>query len=280
MKYRGNNGAFHGRSPRMTYTTVLLRLLPAIGVYVFFFATALTPGQIISTYPVITNETPTEPPAIVIGFVGGFIKHDDPVHSEVQLAARLRKEYPTGVDVETFESYRGEKAHQKILELLDANHNGTLTAEEKNNARIILYGHSWGGSETVTLARALEKDGIPVLLTLQVDSVSKPGSNDTIIPANVAQAVNFYQSHGLLRGHHDIRAADPARTRIIGNFRFDYEASALKCSEYPWYDRIFAKPHTQIECDPIVWSEVESLIRSNLPPLSAQSRIAGAPLHF
>jgi hypothetical protein len=280
MKYRGNNGAFHGRSPYMICSTVLLRLLPAIGVYVFFFLTALTPGQIISTYPVIANETSTEPPAIVIGFVGGFIKHDDPVHSEVQLAARLRKEYPTGVDVETFESHRGEKAHQKILKLLDADHNGTLTVEEKNNAQIILYGHSWGGSETVTLARALEKDGIPVLLTLQVDSVSKPGSNDTIIPANVAQAANFYQSHGLLHGHHDILAADPARTRIIGNFRFDYEKSSLKCSEYPWYDRIFVKPHTQIECDPMVWNQVESLIRSNLPPQPAQSSIARAPLHF
>lgn len=116
------------------------------------------------------------------------------------------------------------------------------------------------------MARALEKDGIPVLLTLQVDSVSRPGINDTIIPANVAQAANFYQSHGLLRGDHDIRAADPARTRIIGNFRFDYETSHLRCSKYPWYDRIFVKPHTQIECDPIVWDQVEFLIRSNLPP--------------
>ncbi len=245
---------------------MLFRMLPSIGVYVFFFAAALTPGQIIPAHPVLANEASTEPPAIVIGFVGGFIKHDNPVHSEVQLAARLRKEYPTGVDVETFESYRGKQAHQKILKLLDAHHDGILTVEEKQNARIILYGHSWGGSESVTLARALEKDGIPVLLTLQVDSISRPGSNDTIIPANVAQAANFYQLHGLLRGHHDIRAADPARTRIIGNFQFDYETSPLKCSEYPWYDRIFVKPHTQIECDPIVWNQVESLIRSNLPP--------------
>jgi hypothetical protein len=44
-------------------------------------------------------ETPAAPPYIVIGFVGGFIRHDDPVHSEVQLAARLRREYPADVDV-------------------------------------------------------------------------------------------------------------------------------------------------------------------------------------
>lgn len=237
-----------------------------IGGFVLLFAAAFSPSQITSAHSVVANEIPSKPPAIVIGFVGGFVRHDDPVHSEVQLAARLRQEYPTGVDVETFESYRGEAARQTILRLLDGNEDRTLTMEEKQNARIILYGHSWGGSETVTLARTLEKDGIPVLLTLQVDSISKPGRNDTIIPANVVQAANFYQTHGLLHGHHDIRAADPSRTQIIGNFRFDYETSTLKCSEYPWYDRFFVKPHTQIECDPVVWDRVESLIRSNLPP--------------
>src|SRR6202047_3051893 len=82
------------------------------------------------------------PPVIVVGFLGGFVKHDNLVHSEVQLAARLRKEYPAGVDVETFESYRGEKPHKKILELIDADHEGTLSAKEKQDARIILYGHS------------------------------------------------------------------------------------------------------------------------------------------
>jgi hypothetical protein len=263
--WRGNR-ICQRRSSHMIWSALLRWIIPSIGVGAFFFVAVLIPGHTISALAVPANEASTKPPSIVIGFVGGFIAHDNPVHSEVQLAARLRKEYPAGVDVETFESYRGEKAEQEILKLLDANHDGTLTAEEKQNARIIIYGHSWGASESVYLARALEKDGIPVLLTLQVDSVSRPGRNDTTIPANVAQAANFYQAHGLLRGHHDIRAADPARTRIIGNFLFDYDASSLKCSEYPWYDRIFVKPHTQIECDPAVWDQVESLIRSNLPP--------------
>ena len=265
MKHCGGIRVFQGRSPHMICPTLLRWMLSAIGVSVIFFATVLTPGQIIPAHPAPANETSAKSPAIVIGFVGGFIAHDNPVHSEVQLAARLRKEYPTGVDVETFESYRGERAHRKILTLLDTNHNGSLTVEEKQNARIIIYGHSWGGSVSIYLARALQKDGIPVLLTLQVDSVSRPGSNDTTIPANVAQAANFYQPHGLVHGHHDIRAADAARTRIIGNFRFDYEKSSLNCAEYPWYDRILVKPHTQIECDPIVWDQVESLIRANLP---------------
>jgi len=204
-------------------------------------------------------------PAIVIGFVGGFIKHDNPVHSEVQLAARLRKAYPTGVHIETFESYRGENAAKEIRRLLDTNHDGTVTTEEKKNARIILYGHSWGGYASVALARELGKDGIPVLLTIQVDSIAKIRRNDAVIPANVAQAANFYQPHGLLRGQSKIRAADPSKTKILGNFRFDYKTKRYSCDEYPWYDRWFVKAHTQIECDPQVWQKAEDLIRLNLP---------------
>lgn len=204
------------------------------------------------------------PPVIVVGFLGGFVKHNNLVHSEVQLAERLRKEYPAGVQVETFESYRGAKARQKILELLDTDHDGTLSAEEKQSARIILYGHSWGASETIDLARKLKKDGIHVLLTIQVDSVNKVGQNDEVIPTNVAQAANFYQPNGMLHGARAIRPADPAYTRILGNFRLDYRASRYTCNAYPWFDRVLMKQHTQIECDPKVWAQVESLIRSNI----------------
>src|SRR5947209_15774931 len=139
-------------------------------------------------------------PVIVVGFLGGFVKHDNPVHSEVQLAERLQKEYPEGVHVETYESRHGEKAREKILELMDTDHDGTLSEAEKQEARIILYGHSWGASESIALARKLKKDGIPVLLTIQVDSISKIGQNDEVIPANVAQAANFYQPNGILHG--------------------------------------------------------------------------------
>jgi hypothetical protein len=209
---------------------------------------------------------PTPGPVIVIGFVGGFVRHDATAHSTVQVAAHLRQDYPSGVYVEVFENRRREKAHAEIVRFVDIDRNGTLSAEEKQNARIILYGHSWGASEAVTLARELETESIPVLLTVQVDSVSKPGENDTVIPANVAEAANFYQLDGFLHGHPVIRAADPAHTRIIGNSRFDYKAHPIHCDQYPWYDWVFMKAHTEIECDPKVWNQVESLIRSRLPP--------------
>lgn len=217
---------------------------------------------------------------IVIGFVGGFVRHDDLVHSGVQLAARLREDYPSGVYINTFENHQGDQAHREVLQLLDTDHDGALSAEEKRNARVVIYGHSWGGSETVTLANQLNRDGIPVLLTIQVDSVEKSGEDDSVIPANVAQAINFYQGDGLLHGRPTIRAADPARTRILGNFRQDYSAKPIRCDAYPWWDRIFMKSHIEIECDPRVWKQVEALIRSKLPPparaSSASSSTDGA----
>jgi hypothetical protein len=203
--------------------------------------------------------------AIVIGFVGGFVRHDDSVHSAVQVAAHLRKNYPADVHTEIIENRRREEAHAEIIRFVDSDHNGTLSDEEKKNARIILYGHSWGASTAVTLARELDREGIPVLLTVQVDSVSRFGENDRVIPANVAEAANFYQLDGLLHGEPQIRAADPKRTHIIGNFRLDYKTNPVECKQYPWYDRVFMKFHTEIECDPKVWTQVESLIESRLP---------------
>jgi hypothetical protein len=220
----------------------------------------------------VESSSPSQPPAIVIGFTGGFVKHDDLVHSEAQLAANLRAIYHSGVHIEVFENHHANGAYRRILQLLDTSRTGELTPEEKRNARIILYGHSWGGSETVALARKLEKEGIPVLLTIQIDSVSKLGQNDEVIPANVAKAVNFYQPNGHPHGRSEIRALDPSRTKIIGNFRFDYEAHPVHCyAAYPWWDRYFSKPHTEIECDPQVWNRVESLIRENLPAPSSRS---------
>lgn len=229
------------------------------------FSLLLASNCVAAVPPAAEPTQPQTSPVIVIGFVGGFVKHDNAAHSEVQLATRLRQEYPSGVQVEVFENHRREKAHEQILRALDIDKDGALSAEEKQRARIIIYGHSWGASETVALARELEKDGIPVLLTIQVDSISKSNENDKMIPANVSQAANFYQPDGLLRGRPEIRPADAARTQIIGNFRFDYKVLPVSCPFYPWFDRLFMKSHVEIECDPRVWNQVESLIRAKLP---------------
>jgi hypothetical protein len=229
----------------------------------------LAPGRLAAVPSFEPSGQYSQSPYIVIGFVGGFVKHDDTVHSGVQLAARLRASYPSGVYVEVFENRRREEARAKILELLNPDRNGALSDDEKRNARIIIYGMSWGGSETVELVRELDKDKVPVLLTIQVDSVPKNGQNDRLIPANVAEAVNFYQTDGFLHGVTEIQAADPTRTRILGNYRSEYKSNPLECSDYPWWDRLFVKQHTEIECDTKVWGRVEALIRAKLPARDA-----------
>lgn len=247
-----------------------------IGVILLLFAELfVASGQNLTVASLSLNEpsgktSAAKAPVIVVGFVGGFVRHDSAVHSPVQVASRIRDGYPSGVHVEVFENRRREQAYEEILKLLDADRDGRLSEEEKRGAQIIIYGMSWGGSETVTLARELGEQKIPVLLTIQVDSVAKVGQNDAMIPANVAEAANFYQADGLLHGQAEIRAADGASTRILGNFRFDYGDKTLKCENYPWYDRVFMKYHTEIECDPAVWSRVEALIRSKLPPAGTQ----------
>ena len=235
--------------------------------FVFVCSALVIMGQGGVTHPLTPPVNAAKPPVIVIGFVGGFVAHDNMVHSGVQLAAHLRETHPSGVFIKVFENRRREKAHQEILKILDGDHDGKLSDEEKKKAQIIIYGMSWGGSETVSLAKELDKDQIPVLLTIQVDSVAKIRQNDEVIPANVGEAVNFYQSDGLLRGQPKIRAADEKRTRILGNFRFDYKSKNIRCDKYPWFLRVFAKYHTRIECDTAVWSQVESLIVWKLPPV-------------
>lgn len=231
----------------------------------FFLSVALLSTQATAP-PTLPAPEVSPAPALVIGFVGGFVRHDDQVHGPVQLATTIRREFPTGVYVDVFENRRGEQAHAEIIRRLDTDHDRTLSSEEKQSARVILYGDSWGGSEAITLARELRKDGVPVLLLIQVDGVPRVGQNDVLIPDNVAEAVNFYQTTGFLHGTTQIRAADPTRTRILGNYRFDYSAHPIRCDQYPWYDRFFVKAHTEIECDPSVWGRVESLIRSKLQP--------------
>jgi len=64
----------------------------------------------------------------------------------------------------------------------------SVSENKARHARILLFGHSWGASAVVRLARKLDRAGIPVALTIQVDSVAKPFSNDVIIPSNVSES--------------------------------------------------------------------------------------------
>ena len=216
----------------------------------------------------VVSRPPASPSCIVVGFVGGFVRHNNPNHGPVQLAERIERNVPKDTFVQVFENRHRKTAYATILRLLDSNHNGVLSAEEKARARIILFGHSWGASAVVLLSRELDRAGIPVLLTVQVDSVAKPWQKDGVIPDNVAAAVNFYQPHGLIHGRAEITAADPARTDILGNYRFDYQKQPVKCEGTSWFGRTFMANHIESECDLHLWTRVEDLVRQRMEPQS------------
>jgi hypothetical protein len=201
---------------------------------------------------------------IVIGFMGGNVRANDLVHREASMAKDLQQRYPLRLHAAVFANSDGHAALQTVLQLLDKDKNGCLSATEKSAARIVIYGHSWGASQTVTLAQRLNELGIPVLLTIQVDSVQKLNEHDGRIPPNVREAVNFYQSEGLLRGRPLIQAMDPNQTKILGNFESAYKDNPVSCAGYPWYARAFMKQHIEIENDPRVWNRIEALIQTEL----------------
>jgi pimeloyl-ACP methyl ester carboxylesterase len=214
----------------------------------------------------VIGHPPAVVPYIIVGFAGGFVRHDNPRHGPVRLAQHIRQNLPQGDSIQIFENRHRNAAYRSILRLLDTNHDGVLSEQEKSQAHIILFGHSWGASAVVLLSRQLDRAGIPVLLTVQVDSVEKPWQRDKIIPDNVAQAVNFYQPHGLIHGRSRIIAADDSKTQILGNYRFDYQKKPVQCQGASWFQRLLTPSHMQSDCDPNLWSQVEGLVRQRIEP--------------
>jgi hypothetical protein len=210
---------------------------------------------------------------IVIGFLGGFVPHDEPHHPEVQMIRGLRHEYLNDVYFDVFENRKVGEAYKAILKRLGASGGGASSADNKRRACIVLFGHSWGASAVVALSRKLERANIPVALTIQIDSVAKPFQNDWLIPPNVVQAVNYYQTHGLVHGRRRILPADPAHTTILGNFLWEYKGDRAECHGFSWRGRLLSRGHTQIECDSQMWLQVETLVRSHLP-----NSVRGEPL--
>jgi hypothetical protein len=206
----------------------------------------------------ITKTPLKESHVLIIGFMGGRESWDNDERGVRKLALKLRTmNFPT-VHVETVENAKRRRAIELIRNALDRDRNGQLDRNEKVSARLILYGQSFGGAAVVKLARQLEEMGVPVLLTVQVDSV---GRGDKTIPSNVARAANLFQRNGLIiKGEQEIRPENPGKTTIVGNFKFDYNKKKINLSEASWLQRLFLTAHTKMDHDPEVWSLVEKLI--------------------
>ncbi|HKF23381.1 MAG TPA: hypothetical protein VKE93_17545 [Candidatus Angelobacter sp.] len=197
---------------------------------------------------------------LIIGFMGGRDSWNDTRVGVGRLAKRLRDMDLPGVQVATIENTRRRTALELVRRALDRKRDGKLDKHERESARLILYGQSFGGAAVVKFARELQRLGIPVMLTVQVDSV---GRNDAVIPSNVAVAANFFQRDGIfIHGRAPIRAEDPGKTEIVGNFQFSYRDRAISISGVPWYKKAFRVAHTRMDHDPAMWNKVEELILS------------------
>ena len=211
------------------------------------FATAQQLSDLATPRPLPPGTT------LVIGFLGGYERWDDPHRSVRQLVLRLRQK--PGVDAESLSNHNRSVALALLRDALDTNRDGRIEPQEAAAARIVLFGQSWGGAAAIALARDLQSDGIPVLLTVQVDSV---GLHDNLIPPNVRAAINFYQHDpGSIWGRSQIGAADPQRTAILGNFRRSYVFRRMDESHASWARRVFGASHAKMELDPALWAEIE-----------------------
>jgi hypothetical protein len=210
-------------------------------------------------YDHFTTKTPlNNQDVLVLGFLGGRESWNNDKRNVRKLALKLRALNLPHVHIETIENRKRDLAVQLIQNAFDRNRDGRLDEQERATTRLIIYGQSFGGAAVVKLAHQLKQLGIPILLTVQVDSV---GRGDNQIPSNVSRAANLFQSNGIfIKGEKTIRAEDTSKTAILTNYQFDYRNKKIDLSEVSWTKKIFRVAHTKMEYDPEVWAKVEELI--------------------
>ena len=233
-------------------------------------------------YHLLSTSTPLKSDqTLVLGFLGGIERWDDESRGVRQLAMKLEAMNLPKVHVETFENGERDLAIKFIQNALDYNQNGFLEDWERDSARLILYGHSLGGAAVVKVADDLKKMGVPVLLTVQIDSVGLL-YDDHIIPSNVKHAANLFQNDGwILQGEDKIEPENPNKTRVIANIKFDYRNKNVDISSLSWERKLFSIPHVKMEADPEVWAMVKKMILSEIvngsPQILARDKSLGLP---
>jgi hypothetical protein len=194
--------------------------------------------------------SPLSANTLIIGVLGGWQHPDEPNRGVRKLALQLRGRNIPEVSVETFANHNLAPAMAMIR---------TWWSHSKHEtATLVIYGQSFGGAAVMKLAHELHTLGIPIALTVQIDSV---GAHRSVIPPNVTAAANFFQREGWpLKGEAVIRAEDPALTQILGNYEYHYRDKKIDVSGENWARRMVFGTHLKMEDDPELWSTVEQLI--------------------
>lgn len=236
-------------------------------IFCFLFLTSCVSsrGQ---QYHHFSTRTPLEENHfLILGFLGGREPWNNPNRNVRKLALKLQAMNHPGIHVETVENTKRKLALKLIQNAFDRNQDGRLDQPECTSVRLILYGQSFGGAAIIKLAQQLKKMEVPILLTIQIDSV---GRNDAMIPSNVVRAANLFQRNGrLIRGEPKIRPEDPIKTTILGNFQFDYRNKEIDLSEVSWLKKFFRTAHTKMDFDPDVWALVEKIILEEIKHTSS-----------
>ena len=159
---------------------------------------------------------------IVVAFVGGIGTAHFPPSVAVPLLHHLESLHYPGVCVKEVSAFCLWCAHRWVKREFAMKIKGPraeLRLEDK--PKVVLYGYSLGAPSALYLARQLEKDGIPIELTITVDS---KGFTRGTVPRNVKVAANFYESGFLfpLSGKRNICPEDPLATDFLGNIRVDH----------------------------------------------------------
>ncbi len=198
---------------------------------------------------------------IVIGFLGGFERWNDPHRGVRKVALDLRELGVPDLYAETIENRHRDLAVKLIRRATTSKGGHGRSGSRVANVHIILYGQSWGGAAVIYTARDLQKLGYDVDLSVQVDSV---GLRATVVPPNVHAAANMYQHDPLtIEGAQEIRAEDPSRTKIVENSRHTYATRSfdtLAKQDASWARRRLGGSHAKMEADEEVWQHVEDLI--------------------
>jgi hypothetical protein len=149
------------------------------------------------------------------GFVGAMETASHKNSGVVQLRDILRGPGYSDVCAESFMPVAWKSCRDWILSRFPS-HPGPLTeAESAESPRIILVGHSTGGWAMLKVARELRDKGIPVELTVQLDSV---GFTDRTVPRNVKSSAVFHAWDMLMfLTTKNIRFEDPLHTKLIAN---------------------------------------------------------------
>lgn len=152
---------------------------------------------------------------IYVGIVGALETSNNKHSGLVQIRDLLRGPAYSDVCARSFTPYTWTSSLRWLLQHFPS-HPGRLTDDELKRApKVILVGHSAGGWAVLSVVRNLGRKGIPVELTIQVDSV---GITDRTVPRNVKTAAIFHARDILMfLTTKRIKAEDPSKTRLAAN---------------------------------------------------------------